>query len=203
MTTTELARRTGAALGALYRFFPSKAAVIAALQQRALEQLSDELRTFVDDTRARAAEHPPRVRALAPIISMADTFFAQPAKEPARYRLIDEILSKPGVVYEDNDAVVAEETIRPILDTMFQFTAEFAALDGGVVDDHLRRFPIVLWGALHGTTHFIKRDRLMPPELRSGRIAGSLVRLLLRGLGASTDDVAAAVLVAQPKAIEL
>lgn len=203
VTTTELAKRTGAALGALYRFFPSKAAVIAALQQRALEQLSDDLRAAVDETRARSVDLPARARALAPIISMSDTFFAQHAKEPARYRLIDEIMSKPAAVYADNDAVVLEETIRPLLFAMFELVREFAEISGGVVDDHSQRFPIVLWGALHGTTHFIKRDRLMQDDMKSRMIAGTLVRLLLSGLGATADDIAAAVAVVRPQALQL
>lgn len=203
VTTTELAKRTGAALGALYRFFPSKAAVIAALQQRALEQLSEDLRAAVDDTRARSVDLPPRARALAPIITMADTFFAQQATQPARYRLIDEIMSKPAAVYEDNDAVVAEEAIRPMLLAAFELVTEFAAVSGGVVDDHARRFPIVMWGALHGTTHFIKRDRLMDEAMKSRMVAGTLMRLLLSGLGATGEDIAAAAAVACPQALQL
>ena len=204
VTTTELAKRTGAALGALYRFFPSKAAVIAALQERALEQLSDDLRAAVDETRARSLLLPPRARALAPLISMADAFFAQHAKQPARFRLIDEIISKPAAVYEDKDAVVADLAIQPLLQAAFELVQEFTAVSGVVVvDDHIRRFPMVMWAALHGTTHFIKRDRLMDEVMKSRMVAGTLVRLLLSGLGATNDDIAAAAAVAKPQAVTL
>ncbi|HEY1101316.1 MAG TPA: helix-turn-helix domain-containing protein [Myxococcota bacterium] len=203
VTTTELAKRTGAALGALYRFFPSKAAVIAALQASALENLSADLCAAVAEASARAESSPARVRALAPIIAMADLFFAQHAREPARYRLIDEVMSKPTPLYDSTEAGVAEAAVQPLLTQVYELAATFTRESGGVVDAHLQRFPMALWGALHGATHFIKRDRLVDDNLQSRRVAGSLVRVLLKGLGANNADVDAAAAIARPSAIDV
>jgi hypothetical protein len=60
----------------------------------------------------------------------------------------------------------------------------------------------VLWAGLHGVTHFIKRDRLLEPALHSPKIAGSLVRLLLRGLGASTNEITEALAAAKPETLQ-
>lgn len=203
VTTTELARRTGAALGALYRFFPSKQAVIAALQVRALEELGADLRAAVDAATARASGHPARVRALVPIITAADTFFAQPRLHPARFRLIDEILSKPAPVYSDEDARLLEDTVRPILAVVGEAVA--AHLDVfGPREQEARALPFVLWGALHGVSHFIKRDRLAAPDTPgSAEVAGMLVRTLLLGVGASAAELDAAVAVSAPTALRM
>jgi AcrR family transcriptional regulator len=203
VTTTELARRTGAALGALYRFFPSKQAVIAALQVKALEELGVDLRTAVAATTARAAARPARVRALVPIITAADTFFAQPRLHPARFRLIDEILSKPAPVYSDEEARLLEDTVRPILAVVGEAVAAHADVFGPRASE-ARALPLVLWGSLHGVSHFIKRDRLSAPGTpTSGEVAGVLVRTLLLGVGATTAELEDAIAVCAPTALRM
>lgn len=203
VTTTELAKRTGAALGALYRFFPSKAAVIAALQQQALADLAVELREAIAAGRARQTTLAPAIQSLAAIVAVADTFFALPTKHTARFRLIDEIMSNPAWVFDEHDARVHEaEGVAPLLALVLEEATRFAAEQQRVVDDELRRFPFVLWAGLHGVTHFIKRDRLLPPALHSPKIAGSLVRLLLRGLGASDAEITEAIAAARPAALQ-
>jgi AcrR family transcriptional regulator len=203
VTTTELARRTGAALGALYRFFPSKQAVIAALQVRALDELGADLSAAVDAAASRAAAHAERVRALVPIIAAADTFFAQPQLNPARFRLIDEILSKPVPVYSDDEARALEDTVRPILDVVSHHVAACDAVFGGRANE-ARLLPLMLWGGLHGVSHFIKRDRLSTPSSPvSGEVAGALVRTLLLGLGATSADLDEAVSVCAPRSLQM
>jgi AcrR family transcriptional regulator len=207
LTTTELARRTGAALGALYRFFPSKQAVIAALQVTALEELGRDLDDAARAAAARAIGASAAVAAVIPIMAVADTFFALPRLHPARFRLIDEILSKPVPVYDDDDARILEKTVRPILVTVGSLVRTLATTNGRSevdADDDAERFPLVLWGALHGITHFIKRDRLsLPGTPQSGDVAGSLVRLLLLGLGTTSTDLALAIEVAAPRALQM
>jgi AcrR family transcriptional regulator len=203
VTTTELARRTGAALGALYRFFPSKQAVIAALQVRALEELGADLQADVEAAAARAADLPDRVRALVPIVAAADTFFAQPRLHPARFRLIDEILSKPAPVYSDEEAHALEETVRPILAVVGECVSRYGAVFGGRANE-ARLLPLMLWGGLHGVSHFIKRDRLSTPSSpTSAEVAGALVRTLLLGLGATAADVDDAVSACAPRALHM
>ena len=207
LTTTELARRTGAALGALYRFFPSKQAVIAALQVTALEELGLDLDGAAHAAAARAVGAPAAVAAVVPIVAIADTFFALPRLHPARFRLIDEILSKPVPVYDDDDARILESTVRPILMNVGSLVRTLAVTNGrsdADADADAESFPLVLWGSLHGITHFIKRDRLsLPGTSQSGDVAGSLVRLLLLGLGTTPTNLALAIDAAAPRALHM
>lgn len=205
LTTTELARRTGAALGALYRFFPSKQAVIAALQVTALEELGRDLDGAAHAAAARAVGAPASVAAVVPIVAIADTFFALPRLHPARFRLIDEILSKPVPVYDDDDARILESTVRPILVNVGSLVRTLAVTNGrSDADADAESFPLVLWGSLHGITHFIKRDRLsLPGTSQSGDVAGSLVRLLLLGLGTTPTNLALAIDAAAPRALHM
>ncbi len=199
VTTTELAKRTGAALGALYRFFPSKQAVIAALQERALFELGEDLqamsagaRARIDGVRADGGDVSERVIILAQLVAVADGFFGQARLNPARFRLIDEIMSKPVPVYSDDDAKLLEGSVQPILQQVATLAAAWATLqpDRGA---EARALPMVLWGSLHGVSHFIKRDRLLADDAPQSRhIAASLLRTLLLGLGASDAELGAA-----------
>jgi AcrR family transcriptional regulator len=209
VTTTELARRTGAALGALYRFFPSKAAVIAALQRQAVDELRADLARATTTAAERAAARGPRVQALAALVAIADVVFGEPRSHPPRFRLVDEALSRLQAVHADADAVALEAALRPLLALAHERVIAFAnaagSVEGAVVDgahrEELERFSFALWAALHGVTHFIKRDRLVPPSHTSARVATTTVRLLLRGLGAADVEIAAAWAAARPHAL--
>jgi AcrR family transcriptional regulator len=205
VTTTELAKRTGAALGALYRFFPSKAAVIAALQEQAIAALSADIVTATTTAAAAAASAGRRVQSLAALLAIADVVFGEPRTHPPRFRLVDEALSRVEAVHADEDAVALEAALRPLLALAHERVVAFAVDDPTRIDsarrDELERFSFALWAALHGLTHFIKRDRLVPPGHRSARVATTTVRLLLRGLGADDGEIATAWAAARPRAL--
>jgi AcrR family transcriptional regulator len=201
VTTTELARRTGAALGALYRFFPSKAAVIAALQRQALHDLHADLVQATTTASNHAAPQGPRVQALAALVAIADVVFGEPRAHPPRFRLIDEALSRAEVVHDAVDAAALEASLQPLLALAHERVVVFAAVDEKVRRDELERFSFALWAALHGVTHFIKRDRLVSANHASARVATTTVRLLLRGLGATNDEISAAWAATTPRAL--
>jgi len=196
LTTTELARRNGAALGALYRFFPNKQAVVAALQAQAMAELLEELQRARDAARALAL--PDRARLWAPIIAIADAWFAEAARHPARFRLIDEILSSPEIVYADADALRLETGAQALLNLLHSCVADVVAVVGGGDAPEARRFPFALWAALHGVSHFTKRDRIVDADHRAAAVATSLVFLLLKGLGAAKADLDEAFVAVKP-----
>lgn len=204
ITTPELARRTRSALGALYRFFPAKQSVIFAMQTRALAELHEALAAAVREGAARAVGAGEATRALVPLIALADAYFAEPRRAPARFRLVDELLSRPAAVFSEEEARVLETQLSPVLQLATdQLQALSAALDQPLADDEIARFPHVLWAALHGTTHFAKRDRLVESRLQSPALARALVVGLLLGLGVPRALVQEAFLLAAPVALVL
>lgn len=197
VTTTELAKRTGAALGALYRFFPSKAAVIVALQRQAIDELHADLTAASTAATERAREHGRRVGALAGLVALADVVFGEPSTHPPRFRLIDEALSRLAPIHSDDDAAALETALQPLLALAHERVLAFTG--GSLSTAEGQRFSFALWAALHGVTHFIKRDRLVPSAQASSRIAASTVLLLLRGLGATADELHVAWAAAAPR----
>lgn len=196
-TTTELARRNGTALGALYRFFPNKQAVIAALQTQALRGLREDLLAAV--VRARALPVSEAARAWASFMALADTWLCERERHPARFRLIDEVLSAPAPVYSDGDARSLEAGVNDLM-TIVATCVDVAVASAAVATDVgcARRFPLALWALLHGVSHLQKRDRLVAVDHQSAQVAGSGLTLLLRGLGADHVDVDVAWLALRP-----
>ncbi len=198
--TTELAKRTGAALGALYRFFPSKQAVIQALQERALAELARDLDAAIEDAAARAKGATAAVQAIAPIVAVADTFFDLPRTQPSTYRLLDELISRPDPIYVAEEAKAMEATVRPILLRVAQLATALPEVNA----TDAARIPLVVWGGLHGILHFLKRDRIADEQApRAKDAAGALMRTLLRGWGASQNDIDAAIALRPPKALTM
>jgi hypothetical protein len=165
----------------------------------ALARLRSDLDAARDAAIARAQDAgcAPRVRALAGILASADAFFALPARDPACFRCIDELLSAPAPALADDDARAVEAALAPVLG---QIGALVDVL--GPRDVHVAmRAPYALWAALHGASHFAKRDRLVDPSLHARAVAGTMVALLLRGLGATERELDRAWTCAQPRAL--
>jgi hypothetical protein len=101
------------------------------------------------------------------------------------------------------EARALEDTVRPILDVVSHHVAACDAVFGGRANE-ARLLPLMLWGGLHGVSHFIKRDRLSTPSSPvSGEVAGALVRTLLLGLGATSADLDEAVSVCAPRSLQM
>lgn len=203
ITTPELAKRTGSALGALYRFFPSKNAVIAAMQMQALDELYETLQRAVVTAQEAASAMSARGRALVSLLALSDALLSEPATHPARFRLVDELLSQPDAFFQAQEAETIESALGPLLRLAAELTQAFASdSPNPLSDNEIERFPYVLWASIHGVTHFAKRDRLVPLPLRSRLVAGSQLRLLLLGLGAEERELDFAYRLAAPQSFE-
>jgi hypothetical protein len=136
------------------------------------------------------------------LLALGDALLQEPATNPSRFRLVDELLSHPGAFFQAGEAEQIEAALDPLLRLAFDAAHAFTLSAKIAVDDEeLARFPYVLWASLHGVTHFAKRDRLVSDALQSRRVAGSQMRLLLLGLGANEAELKQAYGLAAPKAL--
>lgn len=181
LTMPRLAAEADAAVGALYRYFSGKDALVAGLQVRAAEAFVQ----FVD--RVHDPEAPPLDRVWA----LAEAWPAFAVADPRRHALLDASLSDPRALLGTGDARTVAEAVSPVLQRCAAALAE-AAEAGDLLpgDPELRTH--ALWAAVHGAGHFAKRDRLVEERLSAERLRRELVRTLLRGWGAPdgpTDEV--------------
>ena len=172
-----LAAQLDCAVGALYRYFPGKSALILALQLRAIGEFRDYLDHRLSAVPADV-EGGERVRMLLHNGFLAFLDFAE--RSPAAFGLIDVMLSDPRSLLSDGDARRVQALLDEILGRfarLFDEAVDQGILSGG--DAMLRTH--VMWAALHGASHFRKRDARQPDSLASRRVAEAALNALLRG----------------------
>lgn len=178
LTITRLAQEADAAVGAVYRYFPSKDALLAALQERAVTRFG----AFLDASLDRASDAP-----LARVWAAAVAWPAFADAEPDAYALADASLSNPAAVLSDESAAAVDRALAPILSKCAALI-EAAAAEGALAPGPPLLRAHALWAAMHGVAHFKKRDRL-GVAARSSAIRDELVAALLIGWGADPRRV--------------
>lgn len=184
LTIARLAKEADAAVGALYRYFSGKDALLAALQGQAIlafdEALSKKLEQLPPASDADSA--------LLRVVALLETWGTFAEEAPELHQLIDESMSHPAPLLEDEHALVVEGRLDPLISrctTLIDDAVAKSALSPG--SSELRTF--VCLAALHGSDHFRKRDRFARDTRRFGSIRRELIRTLLVGWGASPSTL--------------
>jgi AcrR family transcriptional regulator len=174
ITMELIARRMDASVGGLYRYFPSRQAIFAALQIRSIQAFR---RFLGQEIQERAAQ--------SPVSRLQAAFESWPRfsdAHPHDHRLLDEFLSSPRRVLDDATAIEVHEHLQACLDRiaeLFDECAERAMLSPG--DSMLRTH--LLWAGLHGLGHFRKRDHLQAADLQTPALRRAFFETLLRSWG--------------------
>lgn len=197
LTIVRVAERVDAAVGALYRYYPSKEALIVALQIEALDALRDDLercaRSVESATRRARLER--KAAALASVAAVPLAYLSECRRMPMRHRLISDMLGAPVPVLSEQEAYTVEDAVLPVLTLAarrLQVAVERGALRRGDAGERT----LLLWAGVHGLTLFSHRDRISPPERRVAALAPSLVGALLRGWGGAEKPVKTGVALA-------
>ncbi len=195
LTMPALAARLGVAVGGLYRYFPSKEALLVALQGEALGAFAAEV--AAEGAAIDTGDLEPQAAALHRIARLAWAYLDDAVRAPARHRLIDALISAPDPLLGAEAAEAAEAPLRELLTScaaLLSAACERGALATG--DPHARTH--VLWAAVHGLDHLRKRDPRLPPALRSEALARGALEALLRGWGAPERALAVALAALPP-----
>jgi AcrR family transcriptional regulator len=201
LTMAALAEAADYATASLYTYFPSRSALLAALQRRALAvlaQVGDQAAASWDDALDGGSE-PAEVAALARLCAFSDLFLAAPVRHRREFRLQQQLLVTPGLE-EAADAGEVVPAAMAVLDLPRRLLAEAASVgalraEGGATDPLgnplevalARTFAWVL--ALNGA---LLADGLVTGLPTTGALIGSqLTDALLVGWGADPSLVAA------------
>jgi AcrR family transcriptional regulator len=199
VTMAALATELGVSVGGIYRYYPGKGAIFVGLEKRAIDSYRAVQEGLLAALEPRLRRRAPRVAALARLRCASSAYPEHARRDPARHGLMTQLLAVPEPVLDDAEALDVEAHVRPVLEltaTLLAAAVEVGALAAGNAE--VRTF--VLWGALHGTDQFRKRDRLLPPALHSWALADAAIDALLLGWGASAIDLAAARRLVPPHA---
>lgn len=177
------------AVGGLYRYFPSREALVVDLQRRAVDALAARVDEALEGVPRRGDE---RAFALARLVRVARVWREEAAVAPERHLLLDAFLSDRRNWLSDEQARVVDASLAPLLRRVTTLLQE-AALAGALSPGDGEQRTHVLWAALHGLDHFRKRDTRVPAQLASEALFLEAVTTLLLGWGAAPTVVSGAL----------
>jgi len=163
--------------GALYRYYPSKNALLTAVVIRVIEGLGEELAQL---SRVASPDAP-----LAQVFAQVRRYCDFSVREQNAYALLSRMAAEPRVLIEeveDASAIMAVTTraLLPLAGAM-----DAARALGLLTPGSAHERTMLLYASLQGVLQLRKQERLAPTRIDADRMATSLIHTLLRGWGAS------------------
>ncbi len=185
VTVQGLAKELDYTAGALYRYFPGKDALLAAMQRHSVATLRKHYDMYNE---ARAAERVERgidaqTSDLMALMSLADFYMSLSATLPHDTKLINFLLADPRNLISEEDAARVKPAFFGLLHdvaTLFDQASASGALTAGVAPDR----GVVFWSALQGTLQLEKLQRYDARIFQPNRLGRQLAKTLLLGWGA-------------------
>lgn len=166
LTMQSLAAEMDASVGAVYRYFPGKQALLAGLQVQAVQRLDRLLQQRI------ASSTDPLRRIELAFGSWAA--FAQ--VEPSLFELVDRSLSDPRRMLDDDQAAQVRKAIEPVLGRCAQLLDD-AVRAGLLAPGDARLRAHVLWAGVRGACHLRKQRQGPSAE----KVQIELIQALLTG----------------------
>jgi AcrR family transcriptional regulator len=175
--------------GALYRYFPSKDALLAAVVERVIEDLGEQIRA------ADASAEAPLER----IAAQVRAYQAFATGDDHGFQLVAAMVGDPRVLLPDHGE--AAKVMHAMVAALSPLGAALeAAAATGAIEPPAKPSPeataeraMILFSSFHGALQLRKQARMMPNLFHVDRMAFETARLLLRGWGADADALAAAL----------
>ncbi len=165
--------------GALYRYFPSKDALIAALATQVIEDFAVEV-----DTMAKTyQEHGPLHQIMASLYAYKDLA----SKKPHHFGLLSMLMAEPRMLVPDEED--AAPTVMAISEALKPLVAAYAraAQTGLLENGDAQERAVVAFAAVHGVLQLRKQEQRAPAFFPIDRLCAVAIRGLLLADGAQKD----------------
>ena len=195
VTTHRVAKDLDLAVGALYRYFPSKDAIIEAMQQRSLKDYSAALKSDLEGMEAWLSTQAMPSSDLVPLIAIALEYRRLVSVFPQHYHLNNQVMGNPKNVLPGTEGDRVVETMM----ALFRFLASYieSAQKSGALDANLEPLNgvILYWSSLRAVLG-VHKLQAHDATIRGEELFHDMVTTMLRGSGATTADLSAAWTVA-------
>lgn len=192
LTIARLANRMNASVGAVYRYFDSKEALVVGLQEMAIADFHHFMLARLASAEARLSGVSPQARALVRLMIAVSAYIEHASSSPRPHRLVDTFLSFPEAVLSDEEArSIGERLLAPILSAFAGLLEEAVAARAIEPGNNVQR-TYLAWAFVHGLDHFHKRDRISPIELQVKALLPVARAGLMRSFGAEPRAIAEA-----------
>ena len=197
LTIAKIAKSLDAAVGAIYRYFPSKAALLVGLQIQALDLFHSDMRAehaAMKEALVSRGEDPETSPAgvLCQILGLIHSYLDDAERAPDRHRLIDALISTPTPLLDAAGLEEVSNSLKRVLD-IISAVLKGAESRGVLAPGDADQRTHVLWAATHGLDHFRKRDRIAPENLKVRVLTDATASALLLGWGAEAQAIERAI----------
>jgi AcrR family transcriptional regulator len=176
---------------ALYRYFPSKDALLSALQRRAIGLVHTRMREALALIAQRTKRMPPDAACLAKVLGVAVLYLDLPRSEPQTHFLLAVLVGDPRPLLSPAEGKRTAPVLLALLaevEALFREAVDTRALDSG---DSLER-TLAFWAVLQGTLALEKARRIAKTLPDPSGVAMDAVAALLVAWGAARRTVALA-----------
>lgn len=189
LTMQRLAADTGAAIGAVYRYFPSKGALVAECQRGSIELIDASAARCLERAAEAWQDSPPTAVAAARLVLWSRFMLETNEVHPEELKLLQMLLGEwPGVV-------PIEEALKLVPVTM-AFLARVgtdleAAAEAGLLEPGISAQRVICWiTAVSGLLQVGRLSTFDESLLNGPALAALVSRDLLRGWGLSSEAFA-------------
>ncbi len=186
LTMQRLANELDHAVAAVYRYFPSKDALLAELQRRvlvAIRDLNEGRREALEALLVRRSAGR-KAAGIVRVVALLDAYRDFARDETERFQLFALTVGDPRERIGGDEARATYESALVLLSDLrdrLVGAADEGALDRGDAMDRA----VLLWSSVHGLLLVRKLSRFDPRLFDVERLADRLVEDLLRGYGAA------------------
>jgi AcrR family transcriptional regulator len=188
VTTHRLARELDLAVGALYRYFPSKDAIIEAMQRRSMEDYGIALSQGLDRVRQwlRDTSHPDN--ALVELIALAMLYRQLVQELPQHYHLNNQVMGNPQNVLPGSEGDRVVETMMDLFRTLAK--PVLRAQENGLLLDSVSALDrvILYWSSLRAVVG-VQKLAAHDTSIDGETLFREMVLTMLRGCGAEAQKL--------------
>jgi AcrR family transcriptional regulator len=194
LTIQRLAKKLNYAVGALYRYFRSKDALLVALLRRVMDRIGEDMAVGLGQVdherglRLAAAGLAPNTpltadEGLLRLIVVGNVYVGFAQRRPTEYGLISTLIGNPReFLATDAAAPIFPALVR--LQLMLTAVIDDAVEAGALAKGDARERGVILWSAMQGVLQLRKLGRFGVAGLALDRLAPIALRTLLMGWGA-------------------
>ena len=182
----KLAAELDLTVGAFYRYFPSKMALIGALETKVIKAFGREFRETIERFECHFDDTQSPIMSLTRIMVLCEVYRLNCRRHPERMTLIGNILASPVPVLEPE---IAQGVMLEMLSTLSVVgEALGAAVKCGALEDGpAAQRAILVWTSTRGVIHIEKLERHDPVLFHPDNLYRTILDSLLRGWGADLD----------------
>lgn len=194
LTIQRLAKELGYAVGALYRYFRSKDALLVALLHRVMDRVGEDMTAGLERVERERRERLDGAgeldsipltasEGLLRLVVVCNVYVAFAQSRRAEYGLISTLIGDPReVLATDAAAPIVRSLIR--LQLMLTGVIDDAVRAGALAPGDARERGVVLWSAMQGVLQLRKLGRFGVAGFELDRLVPIALRTLMIGWGA-------------------